>query len=188
MNRASFVVAAVALALGAAACSSSPATPGVATIKAASAGAPSAPVAAAATPDLLKFAACMRSHGVPDFPDPVDGGFHITSTTPGSDLDGSSPKFVAATTACKAFLPADLAAAAGATVNPQLQAAALKYASCIRSHGVPDFPDPVVVGNSIREAVRAGGTDPNSSQMQAAQKACQSLQPFAGGSTGSAGP
>src|SRR5665811_1144852 len=82
------------------ACSSGPAAPGVATLTAAvSTGASSAPAGAAATPDAAKYALCIRAHGVPDFPDPVDGGFDITSG-PGSDLDPSSPQFVAADAAC----------------------------------------------------------------------------------------
>jgi hypothetical protein len=170
------------------ACSSRSATRGVATLTAPSTGASSP--AAAATPDAMKYAQCMRAHGVPDFPDPVNGGFQINNTTPGSDLDPSSPKFTAADTACKAFSPEHRAASG--TVDPQLQAEALKYAACMRSHGAPSYPDPVFVGGSIRETVRAGsGLDPASPQFIAAQTACQSLQPFARGgvgSTGSSGP
>jgi hypothetical protein len=183
-KRASVSVAVAGLALWTTACSSAPATPSVATLTAAaSTAASSGPAGAAATPDLMKFAACMRAHGVPDFPDPVDGGFHINNTTPGSDLDGSSPQFVAANTACKAFSPEEQAG--GGTVDPKAQAQALAYAACIRSHGVPSYPDPVFVGGSIREAVRAGsGPDPDSPLFIAAQKACQSLEPFARGSSG----
>jgi hypothetical protein len=178
----------VGLALLSTACSGRRATPDVATLTAASpTGALSA--TAAATPDAMKYAQCMRAHGVPDFPDPVDGGFHINSTT-GSDLDPSSPQFVAADSACKALSPEGHAA--GGTVDPQLQAKALAYAACMRSHGAPSYPDPVFVGGSIRETVRAGsGLDPTSPQFVAAQNACQSLQPFARGgvgATGSSGP
>ncbi len=56
--------------------------------------------------------------------------------------------------ACQALSPEGHAA--GGTVDPQLQAKALAYAACIRSHGVPSYPDPVFVGGSIRETVRAG--------------------------------
>jgi len=180
-------VAVAGFALWTTACSSRPATPAVATLTApASTGASTAPAAAAATPDAMKYAQCMRAHGVPDFPDPVNGGFEINNTTPGSDLDPSSPQFVAADSACKALSPEDHAA--GGTVDPQLQAKALAYAACIRSHGVPSYPDPVFVGGSIRETVRAGsGADPNSPLFVAAQNACQSLQPFARGGQSSAG-
>jgi hypothetical protein len=179
----------VGFALLATACSSRAATRGVASLTpTASTGASSASAAAAATPDAMKFAQCMRAHGVPDFPDPVDGGFHIDNTTPGSDLDDSSPQFITAYAACKALSPEGRAA--GGTVDPQLQAKALAYAACIRLHGVPNYPDPVFVGGSIRETSRAGsGADPTSPLFVAAQNACQSLQPFASdGSTGSSGP
>jgi hypothetical protein len=178
-------VAVAGLALWTTACSSRPATPGVATLTAAaSTGASSA--IATATPDAMKYAQCMRAHGVPDFPDPVDGGFHINNTNPNSDLDPSSPQFVAADSACKALSPEGRAA--GGTVDPQLQAQALAYSACMRSHGVPSYPDPVFVGGSIRETVRAGsGADPTSPLFIAAQNACQSLQPFARSGQSSAG-
>lgn len=181
-------VAVAGLALWTTACSSGSATPPVAALTAAaSAGASSGPAGARATPDLMKYAECMRAHGVRDFPDPIDGGFHITSTTPGSDLEGSSPQLVAATTACGVLSPEDHAG--GGTVDPQVQAEALKYSACIRSHGVPSYPDPVFVGGSIREAVRAGtGADPNSPQFIAAQRACQSLQPFGNQAPAGTGP
>ena len=170
-------------ALWTTACSGRPASPGVATLT--STASSSMPAAAAATPDAMKYAQCMRAHGVPDFPDPVDGGFHINNTQPDSDLDPSSPRFVAADSACKALSP-ERDAGSG-TVDPQLQAQALAYSACIRAHGVPSYPDPVFVGGSIREAVRAGsGADPNSPQFIAAQNACQSLQPFARGDQASA--
>jgi hypothetical protein len=175
------------LVLWTTACSSHPAAPRVATLTAPSTSASSA--VATLQPDVIKYAQCMRTHGVPDFPDPVDGGFHITSG-PGSDLDPGSPQFTAADKACAAFSPEDQAASG--TVDPLVQAEALKYAACMRSHGVPGYPDPVFVGGSIRETMRAGsGVDPNSPQLTAAQNACQSLQPFAhgqGGPTGSSGP
>jgi len=199
--RASVFAAVAGLALWTTACSSGPATPRVATLTAAaSTGASSAPAGAAATPDAAKYAQCMRAHGVPDFPDPVNGGFQIAAT-PGSDLDPSSPQFVAADAACKALSPE--AQAANGAVDPQAQAEALKYSACMRSHGVPSFPDPVFIGGSIRLTVRAGtGADPNSPQFIAAQQACASLQPLGrgnqasngsgaaggGGSTGSTGP
>jgi hypothetical protein len=136
----------------------------------------------------MKYAQCMRAHGVPDFPDPVAGGFEINNTAPDSDLDPSSPQFVAANSACEALSPERHAG--GGTVDPQLQAQALAYSACMRSHGVPSYPDPVFIGGSIRETQRAGsGPDPNSPQYLAAQSACKSLQPFApGSSTGSSGP
>jgi hypothetical protein len=170
--------AAAGLAMWTTGCSGRPATPAVATLTAgASTGTSPANAGAAVAPNALKYAQCMRAHGLPEFPDPINGGFEINNTTPRSDLDPSSPKFIAADSACQALSPEGRAA--GGTVDPQLQAKALAYAACIRSHGVPSYPDPVFVGGSIRETVRAGsGSDPNSPQFIAAQSACQSLEPF----------
>jgi hypothetical protein len=51
----------------------------------------------------------------------------------------------------------------------------LKYARCMRSHGVSKFPDPkpggaLVIGSKV-------GVDPNTPQFKAAQQACQKLVP-----------
>lgn len=48
---------------------------------------------------LLKFAKCMRSRGVHDFPDPSGGGLQLRAT-PGSDLDPANPTFKAASQYC----------------------------------------------------------------------------------------
>jgi hypothetical protein len=47
----------------------------------------------------LKFAACMRSHGVPGFPDPTSSGQSISYTIPGSVRE--SPQFATAARDCQ---------------------------------------------------------------------------------------
>jgi hypothetical protein len=95
-----------------------------------------------------------------------------------------------------------LAAACGATPSKQITvsgtsnspaAAAFKFASCMRNHGVSGFPDPLVTttpgggGVGIRQAVPAGlGQSP---KFRSAQKACQGILPLPGnGGHGSQGP
>jgi hypothetical protein len=51
---------------------------------------------------LLEFAACMRQHGLPNFPDPTNGGLVIKR---GGDIDPNSPQFKAAEKACEDRLP-----------------------------------------------------------------------------------
>jgi hypothetical protein len=51
------------------------------------------------TAQLDKFAACMRANGLPDFPDPSNGGLRI-SIHPGSDLNPSNPVFQSASKVC----------------------------------------------------------------------------------------
>jgi hypothetical protein len=60
-----------------------------------SAGKPSAPLASSGETRGIKFADCMRSHGVPNFPDPgPGGGIQINS-----GINPFSPAFKAAQTA-----------------------------------------------------------------------------------------
>ena len=62
--------------------------------------------------------------------------------------------------------------------SSQLQAAR-DYASCMRSHGDPGFPDPNSQGNF--GAITPGSpADPNSDAYKAAQPSCQSLMPQLG--------
>ena len=54
---------------------------------------------------------------------------------------------------------------------------------CMRSHGVPNFPDPTRNGDFLFHAGTvngAAGVNPNSSQFVAANKACQHLLPDGG--------
>jgi hypothetical protein len=86
---------------------------------------------------LLRFAECMRSHGVPSFPDPSGNGIHIG---PNSGVDPSSPAFKAARSACGRLLPG------GGPGNQHPTAQQIEMArqlsECMREHGVTGFPDP----------------------------------------------
>ena len=94
--------------------------------------------------EALKYAGCMRAHGLSGFPDPTVGsnglpGFSINGNA-NSDLNPQSSQYQTAQKSCKSDLP-DL----GPTTPAERAAAnaeALKYAECMRSHGEPDFPDP----------------------------------------------
>jgi CubicO group peptidase (beta-lactamase class C family) len=62
-------------------------------------------VTPASTPKVSRsqqYTDCMRSHGIRDFPEPVDG--HIV-LTPSSGIDMSSPQFQSANTACAQYAP-----------------------------------------------------------------------------------
>ncbi len=122
---------------------------------------------------FLAYSRCMRSHGVLDFPDPttpagggvafsIDGG-------PGSDLNPNNPKFKAANRGCQPLLPAGVQSATPA--SPKV-AAEVRWARCLRSHGVPSFPDPNKQG-----AFDSAKFDSSSPAFQTASEACKSLQP-----------
>lgn len=119
----------------------------------------------------LKFSQCMRSHGVPSFPDPNSSGqIGIDSS---SGIDPSSPAFQSALKTCRTYLPN------GGQPSPQqlakAKAAALKFSQCMRSHGVKDFPDPDFSGGAVRLKIgsRPGSNlDPNNPTFKKAQAAC----------------
>jgi hypothetical protein len=117
---------------------------------------------------LVAFSACMRKHGVPNFPDPKAVG-HGYGLTIGNEM-ANSPQFKNAQQVCKKLLPNGGAPPAQEQAK-QLQEA-LKYAACIRAHGMPDYPDPKVHGGGIEM-----GEAPDSPQFKIAQKACQQLAP-----------
>jgi hypothetical protein len=127
--------------------------------------------------DAVLFAQCMRSHGVPNFPDPVSAsvtGYVFKFPT---GLNPSSPHFASANEACRHLLPN------GGQLTPQqraqIQTKLLQFARCMRSHGVANFPDPSL-GPDNRVVLSPGTADPNSPQFQAAEKACKSLLPAGG--------
>jgi hypothetical protein len=98
---------------------------------------PSGTSASGTSSGALAFANCMRSHGVPSFPDPGGGGGGIQLD--GTGVNPQSPAFKSARKACVGLLPGR-PGAPEATEGQFL--AALKFSRCVRSHGLPDFPDP----------------------------------------------
>ena len=122
------------------------------------------------------YASCMRSHGIHDFPDPTTspgGGvaFQINGG-PGSDLDRNNPRFQAANQACQSLEP-------GRGQAPSLSAgkiaAEVKWAECMRGHGLPTFPDPDPQG-----AFDSSKFNENTPAFQSASNACQSLMKSVG--------
>jgi hypothetical protein len=88
----------------------------------------------------VKFAECMRSKGVSEFPDPsASGELTIDGVVNGTSLDANTPAFRQAISACKDLEPAGFT---GSKRSPRQAQAALRFAACIRANGVPDFPDP----------------------------------------------
>jgi hypothetical protein len=106
--------------------------------------------------DALAFSECMRSHGVPNFPDPNAQG-----VIQGSGINPSSSSFQAANKDCRHLLPN------GGVPTPAEQAKALaqalKMSQCMRSHGITDFPDPQTgAGGGIRISLHSTpGSDLN---------------------------
>jgi hypothetical protein len=127
----------------------------------------------------LAYAACLRSHGVPNFPDPVGRGAIVI--TPHSGINLNSPRFVAAERACRRLAPQNGAITA-ATV--QDEADFLRFSRCMQSHGFPDFPEPKIVGGAaelLRPAVNSATSwEPGSPRFASAWARCHHYQPYGG--------
>lgn len=102
----------------------------------------------------LAYSKCMRSHKVPNFPDPnVDSGYQVQvsgyhiSVTIGSipGINVQSPAFLAANLACQMLLPGGAQAPGQTHPTAAAMAKARAWAKCMRAHGVPNFPDPTTI-------------------------------------------
>lgn len=118
----------------------------------------------------VAFAQCVRSHGVPGFPDPQNGHFIINGTI------HDNPNFQSAVQACQHLLPSG-SVSNGSGPNTSAE---LAFAHCMRTHGVPKFPEPSSNGALTAPA----GVNPQSPQFQAAFDKCSSLLPSNGAGLG----
>jgi hypothetical protein len=119
---------------------------------------------------LLAFAHCMRSHGVPDWPDPVPGGGFPRTGAGGN----SGPQADSAMNACQHLLPPK--PAPDAAEQARVLAHDLKWARCMRAHGFPGISDPAVRPHAGIVITVPPGFDPGSPRAQAAAKACKGLE------------
>jgi hypothetical protein len=119
----------------------------------------------------MRFAECMREHGVKEFPDPdASGGLTIDGVLNGSSLDPGTPAWKTAIAACKDLQPPGFTG--DGKRSAEKQEAALEFAQCIRDNGVEDFPDPVngeplVDTNRIPSAATSSGMTVLNAAMQA---------------------
>jgi hypothetical protein len=158
----------------------------------ASGGGSSSPESSASTQQkMVAYAQCMRTHGVPEFPEPTEGKLLFRGGDHNGHATGPNPEsaqFQAAQKVCGKLLPN------GGAPSPAEQAKrqeeALQFSKCMRTHGVPNFPDPEFHsggGVGIRIGSKKGGPsgiEPNSPQFKAAQKTCQSDLPAPRGAKG----
>ena len=122
------------------------------------------------------YAACMRDHGVSNFPDPhvsTSGGSTQISMMVG-DGAKASPQFRAASTACHGILPGPSSVSPAAQAQ-QLRARAqdeLSFARCMRDRGINGFPDPNAQGRLDVEMIQAAGVDLTAPQVRTAALTC----------------
>ncbi len=187
MNLGVVVLASAALLL--AGCGGDSSSPGVAHLSSSTSGGSPSSGGGSSSPEssasvqqkMVKFSQCMRTHGEPEFPEPSEGGIRIHSQN-GHGPNPESSRFQAAEKACSKYAPSKMAPSPAQ--QAKLQESALNFSKCMRSHGVPSFPDPEFHQSGGAVGIRIGskkggpsGIDPNSPQFKAAQKACQSDLP-----------
>jgi hypothetical protein len=129
----------------------------------------------ATAPSAVRYTTCMRSHGVPAYPDP-NGSGQLPKITPASEaqLGVSQSRFTSAQTACQRLWPYQ-----DPTQAQQQQdlADALTLARCMRDHGVPGFPDPTTdtASGRVEFVISASqdGFDPQSPQILGKVRECE---------------
>lgn len=159
------IVAAAGLALLAAACGGSRSTTTQRTSNSA---------ASAQQNGAIAFARCMRSNGVPNWPDPTSSGVFDKSKLTSQQLGVSSSRVQTAQSACNRLLPNGGSRPSPAELQ-QVKAQGLRFSRCVRSHGLPNFPDPGSDGRIPDPA--SVGIDQGSPKFQAANQACRKYRP-----------
>jgi len=121
----------------------------------------------------------MRSHGVPGWPDPNSQGLfnkdQVEQIPDGPQLDQAEASCANAQPAGHYFQvdPAQLR---------EITAEGLKFAACMRTHRIPNFPDPdqAHLQNGGLGFVLVG-IDPHAPRFQAAREACRHVLTGSGG-------
>jgi hypothetical protein len=121
--------------------------------------------------ESVAFATCMRSHGVPGYPDPQvsSSGNRVQVTISPGGADPNSPAFKSADHMCHNLLPDGGRPAGGA----QNQAQDVTFADCMRAHGVANFPDADRDGAFTLPAT----LNEQAPQFEHASHACTSVEP-----------
>ena len=119
--------------------------------------------------DATRFAQCMRSHGL-SIPDPTTAPRAFKKA-----FDTQSPAFQSAYTTCGHLLPAGHAPNQNTAHSQSQTVALLAFARCLRSHGLPSFPDPSSSGELTHEMLARAGIDLHQPAVVQAADTCTSV-------------
>lgn len=158
------------LAVGAAGCGGS--TGGRVAQLGTTATASGSPSAATQRSGWLAFSGCMRANGVPMYPDPAGNGPPPKEGL--QQLGVSSAQFQAAESACRSLLP-NGGRPPDQAQRREVRLLGLRFARCMRAHGVPTMPDPDASGRIPDPA--SVGIDQGSPRFEAANQACAEDRP-----------
>jgi hypothetical protein len=125
-----------------------------------------------------RFAACMRSHGIANFPDPVvktSGGSTQVAIAINPSISGQ-PAFNSAQAACNHILPKGGSGPDGTPAQRRARTVALiAFARCLRAHGFPNFPDPDATGNLSQQMISRAGINLRTPALLHAGRSCASV-------------
>jgi hypothetical protein len=153
-----------AAAVLAAACSGSPSARGPG-------GSPT--TGGSANSSWVAYSRCVRSHGVPNFPDPGSNG-QLPEEAKRVLREVSDSLAKVATRACANLNPNQQGSP---TVTAQEQQNYLRAAACMRSHGITSFPDPTFPGGHVSLPRIPSSIDTRSRQFTRAAQTCIKLIP-----------
>jgi hypothetical protein len=121
----------------------------------------SGPSFASITADAYKFSQCMRTHGVPGFPDPkiINNGHSQGVGIRVTPAETKTPAFSGAQKACRGIMPAGPTQQQQAGEQRAHQVALLAFARCMRSKGFHSFPDPNSQGDIDPNELSSAGVD-----------------------------
>ncbi len=163
------LMTAALLALGGvlSACSGGSSTPNTAADSSTTAGA-----------SVLAYSSCMRSHGVPNFPDPgTSGGIDDKQAVVSALTAVSKAVADSAQNECQHLMPAGgLGGQVRQAVPAQDQQDYLNAAACMRSHGFTNFPDPTFHDGNVSLNIPSS-IDTKSAQFTQAAQVCTKLIP-----------
>jgi hypothetical protein len=122
----------------------------------------------------LEYAECMRRNGV-DMPDPTfegNGGILFR----GQQSPDEEPAFERAEQECRKHLEDVRPAEASEELEPEVREQALRFAQCMREHGI-DVPDPTFGDDGSIQQSLGGSINPRDPAFQEAQQACERFLP-----------
>ena len=125
-----------------------------------------------AAASALAFARCMRSHGIPNWPDPDGNGAFDKSKIVQLGVNPSRVQAIEEQSCRYDFQTGDQTP----TITPAEQADYLKAAACMRTHGYSGFPDPTFPNDHVRLDIPSS-IDQNSSRFTQAAATCTKFIP-----------
>jgi len=118
-----------------------------------------------------ELVACARANGMPNLPDP-----QIDSNGRAAFPNGTPDPPASVRRACQSIYDRLPPSARGEEERPPADMQALlRFARCMREHGVADFPDPDAQGNFRAPPGSAG---PKTPRFKGAMQACRQLDPY----------